>query len=193
MSNNPYIIPVLKLLQQSPQGLSEYELMQQLDRLLGDAENDAGLSSLDLFKKHFMLMNALYRLRDELAIESMWVQISPLLIQLEPLVHAQGEELSVNTADASLQAYYLDWRNLQETGADELENMLDGFWQHYHAGDKRAQALLVLGLDGDARWVQIKRRYHQLITEHHPDKGGDADLFVEIRKAFETLRSAVKQ
>nr|XP_002126467.1 translocation protein SEC63 homolog [Ciona intestinalis] len=45
----------------------------------------------------------------------------------------------------------------------------------------------VLGVDRDADKIEIKKRYRQLSLENHPDKGGDSDTFMKIRKAYESL------
>ena len=37
----------------------------------------------------------------------------------------------------------------------------------------------------------IERRYRQLAMKHHPDKGGNADHFVEIKQAYESLIQSV--
>ncbi len=33
----------------------------------------------------------------------------------------------------------------------------------------------------------IKKKYRQLVKEHHPDVGGETDQFLEVRDAFERL------
>uniref|UniRef100_H2YM46 J domain-containing protein n=1 Tax=Ciona savignyi TaxID=51511 RepID=H2YM46_CIOSA len=45
----------------------------------------------------------------------------------------------------------------------------------------------VLGIDREADKIEIKKRYRQLSLENHPDKGGDSDTFMKIRKAYEAL------
>lgn len=77
---------VFRLLQALPEGCSEYQLIQQL-RDCGDPRlpNLPLLDPLVLFRTHFIVFNALYRLRDRL-----WQQrshhlcISALQVQLQP-------------------------------------------------------------------------------------------------------------
>ena len=35
---------------------------------------------------------------------------------------------------------------------------------------------------------ELKKKYNHLVQTHHPDKGGDADTFVQIQKAYEELK-----
>lgn len=51
----------------------------------------------------------------------------------------------------------------------------------------RAHALRVLALSSNADRSDIKRAYRRLAREHHPDHGGDPDLFQEITRAYERL------
>lgn len=43
----------------------------------------------------------------------------------------------------------------------------------------------VLGCMEDAPKTVIKRRYTELRSKHHPDKGGDAEKFHEVQQAYE--------
>ena len=56
------------------------------------------------------------------------------------------------------------------------------------------RALVVLGLDSDAEFKEIRAAYRQLAKEHHPDlKQGDKDAeqrFREIQAAYDVLKSA---
>ena len=45
----------------------------------------------------------------------------------------------------------------------------------------------ILGIERDATSDQIKKAYRKLSKIHHPDKGGDSQLFVEIQVAYEIL------
>jgi curved DNA-binding protein CbpA len=51
----------------------------------------------------------------------------------------------------------------------------------------------ILGIEVDADYVEIKRAYRKLATQHHPDKGGDAELFKKISKAYSILSNPEKR
>lgn len=51
----------------------------------------------------------------------------------------------------------------------------------------RRHALRVLALASTADTHDVKRAYRRLAREHHPDHGGDPELFHELQQAFERL------
>ena len=40
---------------------------------------------------------------------------------------------------------------------------------------------------------EIKRKFNHLVRVHHPDVGGDTDLFIKIKEAFATLGDEEKR
>ena len=53
--------------------------------------------------------------------------------------------------------------------------------------DVALQALLTLGLDETATLTNIKKQWRKLAQKLHPDKGGQAEVFIRARTAYETL------
>eukprot|EP00736_Rhodelphis_marinus_P007666 Rmarinus@m.489 len=51
----------------------------------------------------------------------------------------------------------------------------------------------VLGVDKDATPSQIKKAYHRLARENHPDRGGDEEKFKTIQFAFDILGDQKKR
>ena len=51
----------------------------------------------------------------------------------------------------------------------------------------------LLGLDESAAENDIKRRYHAMALQHHPDKGGLAENFKKIARAYEILSDPAKR
>lgn len=51
----------------------------------------------------------------------------------------------------------------------------------------------VLGVQKDANDKEIKKAYYKLSKKHHPDKGGDVNLFRKISEAYEILSDHKKR
>ncbi len=51
----------------------------------------------------------------------------------------------------------------------------------------------VLGVPRTAKDLEIRRAYRNLITREHPDKGGDADRFTLIQRAYDVLGNDSKK
>ena len=51
----------------------------------------------------------------------------------------------------------------------------------------------VLGVDKSASQKEIEKGYRRQASLFHPDKGGNADKFGEVRKAFDTLNDLPKR
>ena len=130
---------LLVLLQEKPEGCSEYELIQQLKRRHSTHVPNLPLTDkLVLFRTHFLVFNALYLLRDRLWAEgSGHLQISPLHVQLLPYA---GANAGLAEQDA-LRAYYLDLSNLRDTDEDDVERLLASFWTRMQGSDEKRAAL----------------------------------------------------
>ena len=51
----------------------------------------------------------------------------------------------------------------------------------------------ILGLSKNASFDEIKAKYKSLAQQHHPDKGGDPDLFKKIKHAYEILSDSISR
>ena len=69
-----------------------------------------------------------------------------------------------------------------------MKKIFGNFWQCFATEDEQTMALRTLKLKADASHHEITRSYRELISQHHPDKGGDRDTFINIRQAYEFLR-----
>ena len=187
MRDNPFKSAILSQIMARPAGLSEYELVECLPKNhpLLNAEDEE--THLILFRKHFLVMNALYQLQGELFERGRYLAISPLEIRLEPAGNSGMASLPSDGAAAALRDYYLDWSQFDQTDGAEVNDMLTRFWGRYLAIDKRLEALEILDLPADAAWETVKRTYRQLAAKHHPDKGGDVARFRAVREAYEVL------
>ncbi|NOU52971.1 molecular chaperone DnaJ [Pseudoalteromonas sp. JBTF-M23] len=145
----------------------------------------------DLFKKNFLIMNALYQLQQELFDDGYYLHISSMHIELF--------ELKENTlADKeALRDYYLDWRNY-ETSEQEIIELLDDFWQQLgkykvmkNASNERIKDLCL-------RWAlpypydhqNLKKCWRQYAVAHHPDKeSGSTERFKQLKDEYELLKA----
>lgn len=177
---------LLQLLQEAPEGISEFQLIQQLKaRHSTHVPNLPLTDKLVLFRTHFLVFNALYRLRDQLwEGKSAHLEIGPLQIRLSPYtsgVQAIGEQ-------DELRAYYLDEMHLKETTEHDVEKLLESFWTRMQGNEEKAAALALFELeDGPVDYALIKLRYRQLVSQHHPDRGGSTTRLQSINKAMEIL------
>lgn len=189
---NPLIPELLARLREHPDGISEFSLMKQLEThpafsiLARDAQ-------LRLFQKHFMIMNGLYILQARLwHEEQIRLEISPLCIrmQFEDTRGRTGSfEAAVPDAADPLRAYYLDWQQLEQTTAADVQRLLSGLAEQLEDPAAHRQALETLRLKPGASQQQIRSRYRQLAAQLHPDKGGCSEAFIEVRRAYELLRT----
>lgn len=177
---------IYELLQQYPDGISEYDLLQLLKEQGYFAfVTTSPASPLALFRMHFLLFHALYQLQlrgFERCQEI--VHITPLNICLRSY-HA-GE--TAITEQDPLREYYLDLDNLADTGETEVNELLEAFWQEFACHSGRAGALAELGLSDPVDEHTIKQAYRRLAMEHHPDRGGDRLKLQAINSAYATLR-----
>lgn len=179
-------ITLLELLERHPNGVSEYELFNQLSALsFPDYHDSARRPALGLFRAHFALFHALYRLRDRLWDERRaQLDIQTMCIQLSPY-HVQHSDLP--SRRDPLRDYYLDARHLHDTSATDVDDMLGKFWRRFGPRDQREQALGVLGLNDPVDDATIKQTWRRLAMQHHPDRGGSEQRLQEINAALTAL------
>ena len=185
--HNPLIPEILTLLHDHPDGISEYDLIQALE---GHAafEGMEREQSLSLFQIHFLVMNALYTLQQQLwEEEQLYLEVSPVKSLLSRATQQAGSGAALLADGSNLSAYYRDWSHLEGITEAEVEQLLDSFWNRFVVEDLRGPALVTLGLETDCSRQQVTQRYRQLAATHHPDKGGNPEQFIEIRQAYEVL------
>ncbi len=186
MPNNPFKASIFAMIQASPLGLSEYELIQRLQESDETFLFEGESPNLALFRKHFLVMNALYQLQTEMFEKGVYLAITPLDIRLAPVAESGLTALPTGNAVAPLREYYLDWKNFNQTSED-VETMLLRFQERFLAIDERLDALRTLELPAEVPWDTVKQTYRRLAAQHHPDKGGDPARFRAIRGAYEIL------
>ena len=202
LKENPVSLAVMSILKNSNDALSLYDLIKHIEALgLYLFDYNENLSNeLTLFRKNFIVMNALYQIQSGIKHTGYTLYISSLKILL------YSDVLSINgltltdieeskRVDESLSEYYLNWDNYDSANQQSVDHLLNSFWKRFNKynqfnsnQDKRSYALQILGVESSASWKNIQYAYRQKITLCHPDKGGTSHQFIEIREAFEFLK-----
>jgi hypothetical protein len=183
---HPNLLPyVASIIDDHPQGLSEYTLINILCKHpynLFDKEQIK--TPLGLFQLHFILFHGLYLLqRIGFENKKYHLEISTLNIKKHPYSIAKS---GITSYDA-LTEYYLDLSQLVKTNEQDVDQLLQSFWKNYLAGDQKKEALTALEISGECNATIIKQQYRKLVNIHHPDKGGEKNMFIKIQQAKETL------
>lgn len=187
-------LAVLKILQHSALPMTEYQLMCEVEQAIGEWPFDRSEGALLLFRKHFCIMNALYRIQHNLRQEGVYLQVDPLAIMFslhQSTSQHQKLENAVSTEVSNLAEYYLNWDNFQTSTKETVESLLHSFWDRFQSGDALAESFSVFGLQPGDSWEDVKLVYRKMANLHHPDKGGDMQTFIEIRRAYETIKKTM--
>lgn len=188
--NNQQSLPafLLEFLEKHPAGLSEYQLICQLRELAWPGYANASLNDpLQLFRCHFTLFNALFRLDNMLVQKQLQVQIDPLCIRLMP----RSVSAPAVSCDNPLRNYYLDISQLDSTDREQVTAMLNGTLQRIQQRDLVGNALLCLELSAELptpRAADIRKNYRRLASLHHPDRGGSTRRIQELNDAYAVLK-----
>ncbi|NAW65691.1 DNA-J related domain-containing protein [Photobacterium halotolerans] len=188
---NPLIWPILGLLEKQPDGWMVHTLAESLKQqgLLNTLDE---VAEQDLFKRNFLLMNALYQLQHML-LPRQWLQAQAMNIKL---MQNQGDQ-QIDEQDP-LREYYLDWQNYH-SDTNTIRDLLSAFWQRYqqHIGNLSVttntswqQDLAVLELPADASPAQIRKQWRRLALRWHPDRPeGNTDKFRQACEAWQRIQS----
>jgi hypothetical protein len=176
-----------QILQEYPQGISEFNLLRVLQKPpLCYLPSNSNADSLILFRSHFWLFHNLYRLRQQGRSQGIFdVQISSLNICLTPYTSPQTDSV---TEHDGLQEYYADLSHLWSTAKHNVEDMLDDAFTRIFTTPEKARALAYFQLQEPVTLHTIKKRYRQLAQTCHPDKGGDPKIFMALQDAMNTLK-----
>ncbi len=180
---------IMSILKHNMDGISEYLLIKALSNAGVVWPEDSESPDHALFQKHFITMNALYSLQDKLRKESIFLDITALKIKLyfRPNAHQSDSCQNLKDTDYKLKTYYLDWHNYHETGTEEVVDLLNQFWTYYQKDNKKEDSFKVLGIPPSSTKQEIDFAFRRLAALHHPDKGGEAKAFIQIRQAYEVL------
>ncbi len=185
------------LLAEQPAGFSEHQLLTLLQSPPHEFfAPDALRDPLVLFQTHFLLFHCLYLLQQAWALDNhATLEISALKIIKHPIENSAYSPINYKD-EPLLQAdplaqYYLDWSHFSTTSSQDVEALLTNFWQKVfvpqHDEDIKT-ALQLMELDAPIPTADLKVQYRRLAQQHHPDKGGDSDIFKQICQAFHRLK-----
>lgn len=189
--DNPLLWPILEILRKHPSGWKVHTLASQL-RELGYIHQFDPSPDKDLFKRNFLIMNALYLLQEHLYSEQ-WLCVDAMNISL-----IGDADSSLNAIDHldPLREYYLNWTHF-EASESEVRGLLKEFWQTYQryigghstSDMDKSKALALFELESSATQEEVRKRWRKLAFRWHPDcEGGDADRFRMLCKAWNVLR-----
>lgn len=181
------LLSIEQILLQHPHGLSEYKLIKALQSDSNQKITDLSMNDPEqLFRLHFIVFHCLYLLRDRwLENETACLEISALNISRS--IYSKSQQHELVQADP-LRAYYLDFNNLQNTDANQIEQLIASFWHKFVSAPELKKALKVFELGENIDFKQIKSRYKQLAMLNHPDRGGSASRLAEINQAMTVLK-----
>lgn len=184
-----FFIQVKKQLEDFPEGISEYDLIQCL-KVQGYFEFlSSPATPHELFQAHFILFHTLYSLRNEFRKNNHYLlKIETLKISLIPDSQLDNElgGLALQEDD-KLMSYYLDLNNLKATTEDDVYDLLASFWNRFNRLDNRDAALQELGLTDPVDDITIKETYRRLVMQNHPDRGGDKRKLQKINESIKCL------
>ncbi len=189
---NPLLWPMLEILRKQPFNWKVHTLASSLGEQGYISKLDDSPDK-DLFKRNFLIMNALYQLQDTLYPDS-WLQVEAMDIQLMSSMEALRHKIDIHDP---LREYYLDWRNY-EADEDEVRRLLNEFWTTYQkfiggssvASVDKTKALSLFELNTDATPAEIRKQWRKLALRWHPDReNGDAERFRVLCEAWNVLRN----
>ncbi|EDP60889.1 DNA-J related domain-containing protein [Vibrio sp. AND4] len=191
-AENPLLWPILDILRKQPSNWKVHTLAQALSDQGYIPQLDLAPNK-DLFKRNFLLMNALYQLQETLHPDS-WLQVEAMNIILMSAIEASRHSIDVNDP---LREYYLDWKNY-EADEGEVRRLLNEFWsryQRYMGGNAssdldRAKALSLFGLSAKSTKAEIRKQWRKLALRWHPDRdNGNSERFRVLCDAWNVLRN----
>jgi hypothetical protein len=175
----------------------EFDIIRHLQSI-NLLPNDALREPLSMFRCHFMIFNALYRLQLNTHIHQRYgLTISSLKISLSEYSLDNKGDSALNGSEHSeksdlqshdpLSLFYLDYGQVMQTTEQDVNKLLDQFWKGFLNDDQKQNALNILGLSDPVDFNQIKKQYRRLAMKHHPDRGGDADQLIAVHQAMQCL------
>ncbi|MGL6170568.1 DNA-J related domain-containing protein [Vibrio misgurnus] len=189
---NPLVWPIFDVLKHKPSGWKVHTLAAHLSGL-GMMPVLDPQPEKDLFKRNFLIMNALFQLQETLHPQK-WLQVEAMDIVLAPMMGRQFQSIDMHDP---LRDYYTQWVNY-EADEGEVKRLLNEFWTRYRhsvGSDNgktltRSQALRLFELSEAANALEIRKTWRRLALRWHPDRdNGSAERFRILCEAWNILRN----
>lgn len=165
----------------------EYDILHHLIDIKR-LPKDALKTPLALFRSHFLVFNALYRLQLQYLVTSTaTLTISALKIERTAITNNHVEPSGSLSHHDALSCFYLDLNHLNNTESHDVQRLLEQFWDKFFTPTLKEEALTTLELSEPVDLKTIKQQYRRLAMRHHPDRGGDADKLIAITQAVQCL------
>lgn len=180
---------VLWHLTDEPEPVSEHDLLADLAQEEVFQHIEARSAIAKQSQKHFLMMHALYTLRERLIGSEFRLQMRPDAIRLldsDTPETAEEHELEPGwVEDEALRDYYLDVTQLLVIGNSGMA--LEDHRQHRNKAE-RHDLYAALEISWGCDWEDVKSAYRQKAIASHPEKGGDLEQFRRVRHAYNQLK-----
>lgn len=138
-----------------------------------------------------MIKNALYQIQRQLFDQGDYqliITMTDIFLIYSHSESAPQGTLSTESSSGKLANYYLDWNNYHKTGLEDVQQLLNQFWQRHLQSDELSEQLQLFNLKTPFTAAQLKTSYRSLVQTHHPDRGGDHELFLKIQQGYDLLQ-----
>lgn len=175
--------------------------------------------ALELYRWHFVLFNALYKLSDEFRATGMFLFIHFMKTSLQPfpakgLCQFFSEETgcfcaaavatdalycqfhaaqidNLSLSQVSEKYFYFDTTNFNALTQENAEKFIAGAWNLLLNRDEHIRCWKIIGLPINSDIKLLKQRFRQLAHECHPDIYPErAQQFIKINSAYRRIISS---
>jgi hypothetical protein len=179
------------LLKQQQYCVDEYSLVKYLDAAGIFAKLTIKETTLGLFVKHFTIRRCLYQ--QQMSFEKIGFRLKCDLMRftLQPLPATATQSPALITdrsSEALLAEFYGDINTLLNANSDGINKLIAEFWIQYEAYSRADEAYDILGIPKASSWQVVQQAYRKLAAKYHPDRGGDAALFIQVTTAYDRLK-----
>ena len=182
---------LLAIIVEQKQQINEYQLIGILqsppyEYFAPDALSDP----LALFQCHFALFHHLYLLQGYCIDQRIGLlSIHGTRISL---IDFNQDHLSMLEHDP-LRTYYLDEANFGQTDKEDVDELINSFWEKMAKGylftdEQKTHSLEILNLEEPFTLRELKHRYRMKQHIHHPDKGGCEQVSQKLLNAYQLLK-----